>query len=278
MATATKAKPKKAPSKTVRLGFVIDESGSMGHLAHSIVAGYNEFVGTLQAEPNAKNVHATCGFFDTVDYEPTTRFKYTNVPLTEVQPLGTSDYNPRGGTPLYDAFAEVIGKVGQDAEDGERVMIVVMTDGMNNSSRETDLETLRKLVREREADGWEFIFMGANIDSYSASMNLGMSGAVGTYSNFAASAAGASNAMKVAGMRSAGYMAEDDVLARAAYKGSSHATPTTTSPDPEEFKRQQEVLLAAQKKARADAEGVAREKSQDAVSQARNIVRGGDEK
>src|SRR4051812_24503805 len=94
MTTKTK---KKAAQATVHLGFVIDESGSMGGTELSIVTGFNEFVGALRGEQTEDAVRVFLAMFDATGGEKRVRVKFDGVPLDQVRELSLADYHPRGG-------------------------------------------------------------------------------------------------------------------------------------------------------------------------------------
>lgn len=192
---------------TTHLAFVIDESGSMGGNVAPVVEGYNEFIDTLRGEgADNEKTRCTLAFFDSGGPygDPNTRFRFDSVGLAEMPTLGNQDYNPRGGTPLNDAVSETIEKVGSRKGGDEKAMVVIITDGMENSSK-TRTEDLRKLVESKVAEGWEFIYLGANVDAFAASSAIGMPGTPGSYFNFTSSRVGTAHAMSSAATRSSSY-------------------------------------------------------------------------
>lgn len=237
MATKTK-KP-----TTTRLGFVIDESGSMQAAYETVPAGYNEFVATLQREaPDASQVYGSLAFFDSHGDEPKVRFKREQVALAEMPELAVGEYVPRGMTPLNDAVSAMIKHLAKAQRKGEQVMLVIMTDGQENAS-ETHTRDLQRLVQAREADGWEFIYLGANVDSFKEARKLGMSGKRGSTYAFASSAGGTGQAMKRAASLGSTYTTSGARGMAAA----AAATPDHIAEDPEEFKQQQEEFEKARK-------------------------------
>jgi Mg-chelatase subunit ChlD len=86
---------------------------------------------------------------------------YDGVPIQSVNSLAKDQYDPRGGTPLYDAMGQTLRDM-----TGARMFVVVVTDGQENTSQEYDLQGIKDMINEREAQGWDFIFLGADIDAW----------------------------------------------------------------------------------------------------------------
>lgn len=162
---------------------VIDESGSMQHLQKSTIDGYNKFVQEQRAAPGTANL--TLVQFNTGWRIP---IKSTSVNL--VPALDTTAYRPDGGTALLDALGNAIKTIG-DVVAGvpnQDVVFVVITDGGENSSTDFKHEQVKEMIKAREAQGWKFIYLGANQDAFAVAQASGMSTAL--TANYAASAAG----------------------------------------------------------------------------------------
>lgn len=206
---------------TLHVALLIDESGSMGHLHGAVIAGVNEFINELKVDPSpTTRTLASLAMFDLHGGEPPVRVRFSDLPLHEVRPVGPSEYAPRGMTPLNDAVARTIGaldKLSRPKGKGgsaERVMIVVLTDGLENAS-ETSSEELRKLIVAREAAGWEFVYLGANQDTWAATASIGLAQR-GKHFAWEASPAGVGAAMRVSGERTKRFRdAPDDYRAEA---------------------------------------------------------------
>lgn len=150
---------------------VLDKSGSMNSNREGTISGYNEFLNGLKVDKDTK-YSVTLIQFDTNYDGPELAVTYSDKPLDEVPVLSRDTYQPRGTTPLHDAIGECIRRV--DAK-GRPVMVVIITDGQENASKEFTLETVKKLRADKEAEGWKFVFIGADMDSYSAAMAYGIS-------------------------------------------------------------------------------------------------------
>jgi uncharacterized protein YegL len=150
-----------------QITLVLDRSGSMSSLRDATISGFNEFIEGQKAVPGEANI--TLIQFDTENpYEVI----FDGKPIREVSKLTAEMYVPRGGTPLHDALGRTIDDLGAklskipEAERPAKVVIVVMTDGLENSSREYSASRIAEMIRhQREAYKWEFVFLGANQDA-----------------------------------------------------------------------------------------------------------------
>jgi hypothetical protein len=152
--------------------FVLDESGSMGAIAQSAREGFNEYL-----QEQIKGEGQTWWTLTTFNSRAWTRFAV--IPGEEVRPLG-DDYSPNGMTALYDAVGNSLIKtrafldaLNPDNRPGD-VIIVILTDGMENASRTWGLHQVARLIADAEDDGWQFVFLGANLDSRAAAHDMGM--------------------------------------------------------------------------------------------------------
>ena len=164
---------KKKQVKTV-VGFVLDKSGSMSSCKRSTVSGFNEYIQTLKKENKRGSCKFNLTLFDTVIYQ-----KNINTELHDIKELTPKAYDPNGGTALYDAAVETIEMI-KDRIDEEKekpaVLIAIMTDGEENSSKLHNEKCLKDLIHKLEHEGnWTFVFMGANQDSYQNASKIGIS-------------------------------------------------------------------------------------------------------
>jgi hypothetical protein len=88
--------------------------------------------------------------------------------------LGSENYFPNGMTPLYDAIALMVAEMHEQANEGDKVVITVVTDGMENDSKRTSLEEVRSLIKECEAWGWVFSYIGATPESWGGGLQMGV--------------------------------------------------------------------------------------------------------
>lgn len=178
-------------ARNLHIYFVLDRSGSMESIASDVIGGFNAFLADQQAD--GSDAVMTLVQFDSHDSHEVLA---TALPITEVPRLTAQSFQPRGGTPLYDAMGHTIADATIHAESrrstgdpDEEILFVTFTDGLENQSREYDRAKLFDLVKKREGAGWTFAYLGANQDSYAEGGSIGYS--AGNTQNFAASPAGA---------------------------------------------------------------------------------------
>jgi uncharacterized protein YegL len=157
------------------LVFILDKSGSMSGLETDTIGGYNSMLAKQQAAEG--NCCVTTALFDN-NYE----LLHDRIDLKAVSPITDKEYQVGGSTALLDAIGRTINKIGgaqkQTAEDyrAEKVMFVIITDGEENSSREYSAEKVKaQIERQKVKYGWEFIFLGANIDAVQTAERFGIS-------------------------------------------------------------------------------------------------------
>ena len=159
------------------LVFILDRSGSMSGLESDTVGGFNAMINKQKKKDGA--AYVTTVLFDT-------RFDriHDRLRLEDVPALTEKDYVPGGCTALLDAIGDTVRHIAQihkyaRAEDvPEKTVVVITTDGLENASRRYDLEQVKKLIEhEREKYGWEFLFLGANIDALETAREMGISSA-----------------------------------------------------------------------------------------------------
>ena len=154
---------KDVPScENLDLIFVMDRSGSMSGSEDDTIGGFNSFI--KREKDKNLNTHVTTILFDD-QYE----VLYKRKPISEVGELTREEYWVRGCTALLDAIGKTINTL--DKEIDNKVLFVIMTDGMENSSHEFSKEQIRNLIDNHK---WEFLYIGADIDSYSEAGHLGI--------------------------------------------------------------------------------------------------------
>lgn len=156
------------------LVFILDKSGSMEPLTDDTVGGFNSLLKKQRGEDKAAIV-------TTVLFNDTSSVLHDRIPIAGVAPITTDDYCADGCTALYDAVGATIRKITSaqkntvESERPARTLVVITTDGMENASRSYNAAQIRNLISERKECGWEFIFLGANIDSVKAAGDIGIS-------------------------------------------------------------------------------------------------------
>lgn len=167
---------------------ILDESGSMQSLTMDTIGGFNRFMDEQRALQGEATVTLTL-FNDTV------RVIRQSEPLASIKPLDNMQYRPSRNTALYDAVGVTISDVGKrladmaEADRPAKVIVLIMTDGYENHSHEYSHDQVAAMIKhQQEVYGWEFIFMGANIDTEEVAIAMNIP--AGNAMSFEASAVG----------------------------------------------------------------------------------------
>jgi len=153
--------------------FVLDSSGSMDAIADDTRGGFNTFLKDQRNEEGTATVTL-------YDFNTTVDQIYETYPVADAPELTDENYKSRGRTALHDAIARAVDETAEDiaavdqAEQPDNVIVVVLTDGKENAS-ETPKDAVRGRIETRqEADGWEFLFIGANQDAVLTAEGMGI--------------------------------------------------------------------------------------------------------
>ena len=156
------------------LVFILDRSGSMSGLERDTIGGFNSMLEKQKAESGEALV-------STVLFDHVSTVLHDRVPIAEVAPMTEEDYFVRGSTALLDAIGGAIHHIGnvhkyaRPEDRPDKTVFVITTDGMENASRRYTLRQVKERVeRQQQKYGWEFLFLGANIDAISAAEGLGI--------------------------------------------------------------------------------------------------------
>ena len=143
---------------------IVDESGSMCVIERQALAGMNETIDTVKKmQKMHKDMEQRISLL-TFDSGHKT-FKYDNVKAESVHRLGSKDYNPCGGTPLYDAIGTAISKLNAQTTERDNVLVTIITDGEENCSQEYNLKMVKTLIDKMKKQGWTFTLIGTdNLD------------------------------------------------------------------------------------------------------------------
>lgn len=143
---------------------VVDESGSMAIIQKQALMGINETletIGKMQKTHTELEQHVTLITFDSCHK----RLIYDNVRAEKAHSLSYKDYQPGGGTPLYDAIGMGIAKINAQTTDEDSVLVTIITDGEENCSEEYNLKMIKNLIDKLKKQGWTFTFIGTdNLD------------------------------------------------------------------------------------------------------------------
>ena len=160
--------------KKTELIFILDRSGSMSGLEEDTIGGYNSMLKKQQSKKG--EVIVTTVLFDH-EYE----IVHDRTNLKEIKALTKDEYFVRGSTALLDAVGMTINKIinstknTKDDYRPDKCMFVIITDGMENSSREYTYSKIKAMIEKQKKDyNWEFIFLGANIDALATAEQFGI--------------------------------------------------------------------------------------------------------
>ena len=143
----------------MRAYILLDRSGSMAGLWNEAIGSINAYVKGLPAKAKV-----TADLFDTGTYgQSDTYVRVRDTTVNNWQNISTTEYSPRGGTPLNDAAGRLLTEV--LASKDKKAVVIIMTDGYENASKEFTLPQVKELIKKVEARGFEVIFLGANFDN-----------------------------------------------------------------------------------------------------------------
>lgn len=200
---AVSAKGLCAMSRITDITILLDRSGSMNSIREATVKGVNAFMDDVNRVPG-EGVWSLVQFDDHDSAkgarEQFPHVVFENVNSSRLPRLEPADFKPRGSTALVDAVCLTINRISARVQavpeaDRPKVMVVVMTDGLENASRQFTSARLRELVAEAQSVyGWEFLYLGANQDAFSEAGKYGIAKAGNVY-NFNATDAGCQGAL-----------------------------------------------------------------------------------
>lgn len=154
--------------------FILDRSGSMSGLEADTIGGYNSLIRKQQDETGE-------AFVSTVLFDDRTEVLHDRVLIDQIKPMTEKEYYVRGCTALLDAVGGAIHHIGnvhkyaREEDRPEKTLFIITTDGMENSSRRYSFDQVKKMVeRQKEKYGWEFLFLGANIDAIDVAGRFGI--------------------------------------------------------------------------------------------------------
>ena len=164
----------KKKNNIVDVVFILDRSGSMGGLESDTIGGFNSML-EKQRKIEGK------AFITTVLFDDQYELLHDRVNIDKVKNITEKEYFVRGSTALLDAIGKTIAKekaiqdtLGKN-EKADKVLFVIITDGLENASREYNSSTVKKLIEtQKEKYGWEFLFLGANIDAIETANTIGI--------------------------------------------------------------------------------------------------------
>ena len=187
------------------VAILIDRSGSMRSIKSDVIGGFNQLIEDQKKLPGELTVSL-------VQFDEMGGLKYDTLnnfsPVNEVILLNESNYVPRGFTPLNDALGRLINETGEklalmnEEDRPEKVLIVSITDGLENKSTEFTKQGIKEMIESQESIyNWKFLYIGANQDAFAEGSSRG----IGANYGFAATAKGTKKMNKVMSMTLASY-------------------------------------------------------------------------
>ena len=155
----------KIKNGVTELVFILDRSGSMSGLESDTIGGFNAMI------EKQKKQNGEC-YVSTVLFDNVSEVLHDRVKLADIKPMTDKEYTVRGCTALIDALGGAIHHIGnvhkfaRNEDVPEHTVFVITTDGMENASRKYSSDKVKAMIeRQKEKYGWEFLFIGANIDA-----------------------------------------------------------------------------------------------------------------
>lgn len=165
---------RKESNNVTELVFILDRSGSMSGLESDTIGGFNAMIQKQKKEPGV-------AYVSTVLFDNLSKVIHDRIPLKKVLKMTGKDYTVRGCTTLFDAIGGAIHHIGNIhkyacSEDvPAHTMFIITTDGMENASHKYSSDEVKKMIeRQTEKYGWEFLFIGANIDAVETAARFGI--------------------------------------------------------------------------------------------------------
>lgn len=151
------------------LVFILDKSGSMSGLESDTIGGFNAMLN------KQKGVEGEC-FITTALFDNTYELLHDHLPIKAVNPLTEKEYCVGGSTALLDAIGRTVHTIEnvQRHMKAEQILVVIITDGQENASREYSSDAIKEMIKAKQQDKWEFLFLGANIDAVETASHFGI--------------------------------------------------------------------------------------------------------
>ncbi len=158
---------------STELVFILDKSGSMCGLEEDTIGGFNSVLAKQKKEDGGN-----C-FVSTILFDDEINVLHDRIPIEEVKEMTAKEYFTGGCTALLDAVGRTVNHIKTihrylKSERPTKTLFVITTDGMENASREYRKEEVKRLIEQQTEKGWEFLFLGANIDAVETAENIGI--------------------------------------------------------------------------------------------------------
>ena len=164
----------KTNNNITELVFILDRSGSMGGLESDTIGGFNAMLEKQKKETGE-------AYVSTILFDHETEVLHDRLPIEQVAPMTDRDYTVRGCTALLDAIGKAVHHIGnihkyaRPEDVPAHTLFMITTDGMENASREYSGKDIKRLIEKQQKKyGWEFLFIGANIDAIATAKSFGI--------------------------------------------------------------------------------------------------------
>lgn len=153
--------------------FILDRSGSMEGLESDTIGGFNAMIKKQQESDDA-------AFVSTILFSDSSKVLHDRVALEKIEPLTERDYQVGGCTALLDAVGDAIKhiknihKYAREEDRPQKTLFIITTDGLENASERYSYPDIKRLIERQKEHGWEFVFLGANIDAAKVAEHIGV--------------------------------------------------------------------------------------------------------
>lgn len=161
-----RAEPLKADNSTFKIVVILDESGSMEDIRENMIKSINDLIKEQKQVTEGKPTTLTLVKFNNI-----IKRVIEDKPLNEVQYLTSNDYRPNGSTALYDCIGDTI----QRFRNQKDVLMVIVTDGQENASRDYNNREITKMIEDKKKyDGWSYVYLSSDIGTFSQGNSMGL--------------------------------------------------------------------------------------------------------
>jgi hypothetical protein len=194
---------------TTHIAFVLDRSSSMESIRDAAIAGFNEWLLTMQRDDS--DTLFTLTLFADEAFTP-----LRSEPIANISLMDRNKYEPMGSTALYDAIWDAVSQIENDVLPTDRALVVILTDGQENCSSNYGRAETAAMIESREGRGnWTFTYLSATLSSFADAAGIGIK--PGNVANFQANPSGAKEALRVIAERTMAYAATDQTTTETFY-------------------------------------------------------------
>lgn len=157
----------------INIHFILDRSGSMWETLNDTIGGFNSFIHSQKKQ--LVNGEQKC-LMSLYQFDHEYNILYKNREISNVNELNTETFVPRGQTALIDAIGRTISEISEEnnSKNKNKIIVVILTDGMENCSKEFKHKKVMEMIKIKEKEGWQFVFLAANQDAIETAGNLGI--------------------------------------------------------------------------------------------------------